>query len=873
MSEIISENDIHVPATSSTTNEEKLEEQHVAKPKITVPLANDDNAEDTIKLIPRKVVAKNTTELIPDTNNVENTTEPIPKDSNAEDTIKLVPKTTLVENTNEPIVPVERKDPVTPTHLPLIVADASLEQKSKSKTTDPLPELVTPASPPIRSRESLRQRMAQHKVISLLLIALLLTGILVPVVEGVIYGVQAYSTYTTIRSHASSGVQHLLNVKSLFSSSKTGGSTATTTSKLLDTNTLMQAKKELTAAHSDFAQVQTLIDHASFIPLVEQYAPQYRPQIISARAASRVGEDVASMGQILINTAMTLAPKLRGPLLNASNTPLVTSADLELVGTTIDGVLPYINDIQQQSQSMSLSALPVSTHQRQQVQQLLQLLPQAKTALTQGRTLLDAAGWLLGVDGPRTFLVQTMDRGELRPTGGFTGQYGELHITGGRVGPFSLRDISLIEYADNSPTTDHQAPAAYRSWWPFANWGLRDSNLSADFPTSAQIAMGQYKLETHRQVDGVILFTPFLIEHVLQVTGPIRIPAYNETITSQNLEARLHYYQLDNAGIAKQISISGSNKATSDRKQFTSLVARTLMDNIRHSSPTTLLAIAKQMLHDFQTKDLQVYLSNTQLEDLLSHYGYAAQVDRSTTHDGLYVVQTNVSASKASQYVKTTIHDTVTLDANGGATHALQMQLAYTQLNFVYGLDTYRDYVRVYVPPSAKFLGGDGFDTGTPLCGGPLAVCGPRSIYAHDEMVCPAGLYFAGASAPMIGDNYAGTWHPLDKIGPPTNMTSDEAGRAMFGGYVVIPKNCTMTVTLSWYVPLIGHGMYDILVQRQAGTFPELELTVLPTPGNCAKSQEQGLYVDRVLGQDTSFTLTKTNNLPVGGTCYPQPDV
>ena len=45
-------------------------------------------------------------------------------------------------------------------------------------------------------------------------------------------------------------------------------------------------------------------------------------------------------------------------------------------------------------------------------------------------------------------------------------------------------------------------------------------------------------------------------------------------------------------------------------------------------------------------------------------------MDRSTTHDGLYVVQANLSASKASQYVQTIMHDTVTLDAAGVCTDA-----------------------------------------------------------------------------------------------------------------------------------------------------------------------------------------------------------
>ena len=83
----------------------------------------------------------------------------------------------------------------------------------------------------------------------------------------------------------------------------------------------------------------------------------------------------------------------------------------------------------------------------------------------------------------------------------------------------------------------------------------------------------------------------------------------------------------------------------------------------------------------------------------------------------------------------------------------------------------------------------------------------------------------------MIGDPYKGAWHPIDQIGPPDNTKSDLAGKGMFGGYVVIPKNCSMTITLSWYVPPLTHGSYDLLVQRQASTFPSLDLTVIPSAG------------------------------------------
>jgi hypothetical protein len=738
---------------------------------------------------------------------------------------------------------------------------------STAGNSDPLDAATSPDAPPAEKR---RRRLLQH-TIALILLLLFLGGFIIPLIMFIGYSISAYTTYLALRSHASSGMHHLLAVKDTFTG--VGGDP----SKLLDSSKLRQAHNDCVAASKDFRQVQLLLNHTQVIAVVTSYLPQYRQLVTTAQAASRIGDDVATIGEIVTANALTIAPRFQGPLLSDAKTPLLTEADLKMVGSTLDSILPLLDDIQGQIPHLSLNALPASIlnqHQKEQLQQILPLLPQIRAALAQGRNMLGSVGWLLGIESTRTFLVQTMDRAELRPTGGFTGQYGELQISGGRIAPFSLHDIALVEYANNSPTLNGLAPAPYRSWWPFANWGLRDSNLSADFPTSAQLAIKQYELEIHHHVDGVIAFTPFLIEHILQIIGPIEIPDYNETITAQNLEDRLHYYQLNNAGIRKEEIIGRVKDPAAARKLFTARVERTLMNKIRHASASMLLAIAREALHNLRTRDLQVYFANPQLENLLIQHGDAAQIDISTAHDGLFVVQANVSASKASQYVRTSMRDTVTLDANGGATHMMQLHLDYTQIGPVYGLDTYRDYVRVYVPPTARFLWGDGFDTGQPLCDGPLAPCPANGIYPGDELVCPTGQYHSGAAAPMIGDPYTGEWHPLDTIGPPTNFTSDMPGRAMFGGYVVVPKNCNMTVMLSWYVPPMRHSPYDLLVQRQAGTFPELDLTILPTPGNCTKLKTAGLHFDGIITEDRFFPLPIMHTADLqADQCYPQPGV
>jgi Protein of unknown function (DUF4012) len=732
---------------------------------------------------------------------------------------------------------------------------------------------VSTANIPAISYDAVKKRKRRpyskrRRIITLAVLAFVLAGVLVPAGFLIAYGVSGYQTYVALKNQAHDGVDHLLNVKTIFTGVKTHPS------GFLDTGKLLSARQQLDAAQIDFEQLQYKIDHTAIIATATSYFPQFIPQVQTARAASRIGVDVTHIGQELISTALFLAPTFRGPLLTNSSKPLVTQEMLNLVGTTISDLLPRLTDIQLQSRLLSLNSLPVNAAQRDEFGQLLQMLPQAEIDLEQALNLLGAANWLLGVDSPRTFLVQTMDRAELRPTGGFTGQYGELTINGGRVGAFTLKDISLVEYTDTSKTLGMLAPNQYRSWWPFANWGLRDSNLSADFPTSAQIAIQQYQLEVGHQIDGVILFTPFLIEHVLQITGPIHVPGYNDTITAQNLEDRLHYYQQDNAGIAKQIAYQPGDTSTSDRKRFTGYLAHLIMDQVRHAPPDELLAIGQEALHDLKTKDLQVYFSDPQAENLLMQYNDAAQLDHSNSHDSLYVVQANVSASKASQYVKTIMHDSVTLDAAGGATHRLQLRLVYNQIGPVYGYDTYRDYVRVYVPVNSRLLWGDGFDTGVPLCGGRYAQCSPTGVYPQDQLSCPTGLYQPGAQAPSITNIDGGSWRPLDTIGPPTNLNSDEPGRAMFGGWVVVPKNCTMTVTLSWYVPPVAKN-YTLLVQKQAGMFPELDLTVLPTPGDCASTGVAALHFDGIMGEDMSFTASPFRPAPhIGSTgCYPQPGV
>ncbi|GAC1567636.1 MAG: hypothetical protein NVS3B14_14290 [Ktedonobacteraceae bacterium] len=678
----------------------------------------------------------------------------------------------------------------------------------------------------MRGVERTRRRNTQH-MIGFMVVAVILLSLLIPVGAGL----AAYSAYTSMKGLALDGVSHLMDVKSLLPASKSDPLAA------LDPKKLQQANLELTQAEGDFLQLQELVDRQDIQNAIQQFAPQFGGKLGMAKRLVQAGIDVTRMGSELTGVAMLGASILHGvPLATGSTKPLITANDISDIEGTMQHALYYLQDIRVQMSQVTLNELPISAAQQKLLAGAMTLLPKAQSSIEQGQGMIGMVSWLLGVGQARRFLVQTMDRAELRPSGGFTGQYGVLSIQNGRMAPFSLQDVTELDYNGNGSELGQQAPAEYRSWMKFGFFGLRDANLSGDFPTSAQLAMQAFQDEGGGPVDGDIMFTPTVIEHILDIIGPISVPQYNETISAQNLEEKLHYYQNNPAAIALQKAKSGTDNAAS-RKTFTSLLGKILLAKAQHLPVKTLVKIVQGAVKDIQSRDLEIYFTNPQAEGWLVQHGYSGAMSTFSKVDGFMVVQANISISKASQYVQTTEQDNIVLDAQGGATHNLTITLDYKQTGPVYGYNTYADYIRVYAPANAQLLWGDGFDTGKALCvpgnngsGNAPSGCGQYATsFPGNARYCPDGDYTLGQNGWAPGKGFT-NW-PIDSLGGPTELSSDLPGRAMWGGLTVTPKNCISTISLSWYVPnavkrVAGQPLYSVLVQKQGGYGPTVQISI-----------------------------------------------
>ena len=139
---------------------------------------------------------------------------------------------------------------------------------------------------------------------------------------------------------------------------------------------------------------------------------------------------------------------------------------------------------------------------------------------------------LLGVDGPRTYLVLAQNNQELRATGGFISGVGELHIEGGRIASLQFDDSYAV---DNFGVPHEVAPADFQATLGGQLWLFRDTNWDPDFPTSARRALEVYANDRGVQADGVVTLDLTALQGLVDATGPIQVEGIEEIVTGANV--------------------------------------------------------------------------------------------------------------------------------------------------------------------------------------------------------------------------------------------------------------------------------------------------------------------------------------------------
>ncbi len=624
---------------------------------------------------------------------------------------------------------------------------------------------------------------------------------------------------------------------------------------LINASNIGRAQRDIAAIESDLYEINGAVSLMG-APLAAASSTARNYQLLV-----RIGYDLTGAANESLQIAQTLVTPLEGGALSAdSATPGIQPADIQQTRVLLSDAYLRGLDAIAAYQKLDPQSLPAQLKPGSKYGAYLAQLPLVVKVFAEMKDLIDAAPALLGVGQPAYYLAIALDRTELRPGGGFQGNYGLLELDGGKQSkthPFGLTNTYNLDqvYTKNAApnpepsTCGHQVtlPTNLYWWWPYRcinqyGWGLRDSNLSPDFPTNARLAMQIVEAAggtpNGAPIQGVVAFTPGLIQKILQATGDLPMPAYHDkrgpvTVTPQNLEYEIHYQQL-------------LVQSTGDRKQFTHDLSKALLDRLKSLHGSGLKVIFQIAAESIQSKDLQVYLADPRAELVLRQLGLASTV-ATGQNDGFFVVDTNDGGNKANLYVTEQQTDYVTLLPNGGAFHRLAVSVTYDKKGDIFNpvssgdrFDDYSDVQRTYLPGDATIVGWSGFNK-TGLfpdgCGGSIAYatfitdCSPdHGIFTTMTDSDVAGRTMVmGSLLVMCGPFPQGDYSTFDSHSESVTCETNA-------------QSHTQTIFISWYTPNAytvgadGHGTYTELVEKQAGD-DSAHLTVYVTRGSLQGDQ------------------------------------
>ncbi|PWT71171.1 MAG: hypothetical protein C5B60_11305 [Chloroflexi bacterium] len=609
----------------------------------------------------------------------------------------------------------------------------------------------------------------------------------------------AYADYHHVKSEASLGVTDLKSAET---------SLKTLESNPFDTAAISQAETQLGQAHAEFVQMNNSIQ---IIPGIFAVTPIVGSKLDAALKLGPIAVEATEAGILGCQILGTLAPKLQKPL--STNIPGLTSGDMSSVQTNFNALYAQASTLLGQIQQLPSSASSLDPRLGPLLATISTHIPQFTQGLQDFKNLMAVLPQLLGVGNPANYLLEVMDSTEIRPGGGFVGNFGAITFVNGRMqGKPQLKDVDLLDQHNCSLGLPIPGDVKWFTSGCPSTLLFQDSNLEPDFPTNAALSTQLYKYAGGQSLlsnskgpitkfQGVIAITPWLIANALKLTGKIRVPLFNVDVDSSNLIQQIHHYQLTTnlGGSDTQIDPACGS---SYRKAFTCELFKAFLSKLGALSGTNFSGLGKLLIDSIHSKDIQIYLTSPGAEALLLDTSLASALNAPKSGDGLMVVDADIDGIKANNYMKYTWNDQISLDSSGSATHHLVLTYQY--------------------PYSQEALN-NSFPSASANKGCPAAVC-------YQDWI---RIYIPASSTHISAP---------DNLGELGNAPTQASGFGMkvIQGLIFLPIGPkTFTVSLSWTVPNAsvqtagGGWLYQYAVEKQAGIIWPMNVSL--TLPSCAQ--------------------------------------
>lgn len=430
----------------------------------------------------------------------------------------------------------------------------------------------------------------------------------------------------------------------------------------------------------------------------------------------------------------------------------------------------------------------------------------------------------IGAGGKKTYLVLLQNNTELRPGGGFIGNFAEVTFEEGRLKGITVEDIYTI---DGQLKEKIEPPQQIKEKLGIESLYLRDSNWSPDFEVNAKTARDFFKKETGRDVDGVIATDLTLVQDVLAKMGPVTLTDYGEQITAQNLFERGEYH-----------SEVGFFPGSTQKRDFFGALTRTIVAKILESlkkidqevQDSPWLALIEGSAQGLPQKHLMVTFDNPTLAAFTRTKGWNQPLpplyfnpaeDIGETRDYVALAEANLGANKVNRYLDRHVSYEMTIGRDADLVGSLKITYINNSQAETWPAGKYVNYLRVYVPFAA-------------------------SLFEHRN-----------------GDS-----SNLEEV-----ETTNQGNLTVFSTYVEVPIKSKKEISFTYRIPknikLEEAPTYSIYFQKQAGTGKDplsfkfnlpAYIEVKSVDGQEEYKGSQNITIDTDLSTDRKFEIGVAKN-------------
>ena len=323
--------------------------------------------------------------------------------------------------------------------------------------------------------------------------------------------------------------------------------------------------------------------------------------------AIKIAYDSIDTGNILIKAVEPYKDFL-GIKGAATSSAKTTEDRIAFLTQSVEGLLPYfdtidskVSEIETSLNQINASRYPENFKGIQLKSNILKaqdLVDQAHQIIENDKPMLSKISWLLGKDSPRKYLMIFQNDNELRPSGGFWTAYSTITVSNGKVIPGTASNIYDLDDKLNSHTPAPRIIKTYHINVPYLY--LRDSNLSPDFPTDAQIFLDQYTKAMGKkdQFDAVIAIDTNVLVDMVKILGKLdtRVGTFTADPDKRCYGCPSIIYDLE------WISGRPRNFIEKNRKDFMNPLMSALLSNIMGSEKTKMPLLIQAFFKNINEK-------------------------------------------------------------------------------------------------------------------------------------------------------------------------------------------------------------------------------------------------------------------------------